>query len=315
MGVNRPGLRQGGQACSTSLWRPTIVLPQDARYWDDSTLASVLAHELVHIKRRDDAWLFGFRLCALLYWWLPWIASMYAAFVRCVEESCDDAAAEWVGHDLTYIEALAGVAVGHSRPPLGGVTHMHQHHLVGRIGRFGKLRDIELDTRGVYWSVTGVLAVVGFLSGIEPVQEVYAAQTVTVRSEAAASARVNSASVYPVTHQYTLFPAPLSDGQHKRLYSPSYAAPVIYPGAAIRQGIEGVVTVAFYVNADGAVSSPRIVSSEPAGLFEGAALRAVLNSRYPAARHGVARQTGAYHAGSLSSVEVHRYFAFRLEQR
>lgn len=328
VGLSTPALRQGSMACSTSLGRPTVVLPAQHVSWDESTLRSVLAHELVHIQRRDDVWLLLFRACVLCYWWMPWINTMYVAFLRCIEESCDDAAAHWVGHDLTYATALAGVAshamlhTGKQKTPasastrFSSLTNMHQHHLVGRIGRFAQLRQVELDTRGLYWSVTGILAAVLFLSGVEPVQRTYAALSHD-QTGIYLTSRANRAgqSVYPSTYQYTLFPEPVSAVQQRRLHNPSYAAPVIYPGTAIRQGVEGSVTVALFVNGDGAVSNPRIVDSNPGGVFDGAALRAVLNSRYLPAPAQASRQSRVGPAQSLNSVEIHRYFAFRLEHR
>lgn len=48
-----------------------------------------------------------------------------------------------------------------------------------------------------------------------------------------------------------------------------------YPAQAMREGIEGEVRVAFDVDATGVVRNPRIVSAEPAGVFEDSVLSAV----------------------------------------
>jgi len=54
----------------------------------------------------------------------------------------------------------------------------------------------------------------------------------------------------------------------------------IYPPAALAAGIEGFVEVRFTVSPSGTVSGPEIVASEPAGVFEDAALAALSRWRY-----------------------------------
>jgi protein TonB len=53
-----------------------------------------------------------------------------------------------------------------------------------------------------------------------------------------------------------------------------------YPVSALRRKIEGSVTVEFIVQPDGSVSSPRVLSANPAGLFEEAALAAAARWRF-----------------------------------
>ena len=53
-----------------------------------------------------------------------------------------------------------------------------------------------------------------------------------------------------------------------------------YPPQAAASGIEGYVEVQFSVSMDGRVANPEIVSAEPAGVFEQAALSAVSRWRY-----------------------------------
>ncbi|MEM7101052.1 MAG: M56 family metallopeptidase [Pseudomonadota bacterium] len=331
LGVDSPKLRLGGMACSTSLVTPTIVLP--ARYigWNEQVLRSVLAHELVHISRRDDLWLLLCRALLLVYWWMPWISYLYAGFVRSIEESCDDKASEQIGHPVVYLEALAGVAgeeiVARKHTPPLSVTSMHEHHLVGRIGRFSQLRELELDTSGVYWCVVGVLCVVVLLAGIEPVargvDSVQGIPDAHVRSEALRLA--SNAPLFPEIYHYNQFSAEVSAPQQNRLRTPAYEPPVIYPGQALRQELEGSVTVGFYVSSDGGVTQPQIVSSSHY-VFEAVALRAVIDSRYPAEVLAVGRRNwdldlalgfpshDASVPSSLGSVMVHRHFRFSLHK-
>ena len=48
-----------------------------------------------------------------------------------------------------------------------------------------------------------------------------------------------------------------------------------YPRKALRKGIEGYVVIQFDIDTDGAVLDPYVIESEPAGIFDRAAIKAV----------------------------------------
>ena len=54
-----------------------------------------------------------------------------------------------------------------------------------------------------------------------------------------------------------------------------FCSPPTYPRNAIRLGREGYVIVVFDVDTDGSVLDPYVVESEPTGVFERAAIKAV----------------------------------------
>lgn len=55
---------------------------------------------------------------------------------------------------------------------------------------------------------------------------------------------------------------------------------LLYPDAAFRQGIAGRVVLRVYVNETGGIDAIDVVESEPAGVFEQAAVDAVLDTRF-----------------------------------
>ncbi|TVR51606.1 MAG: energy transducer TonB [Puniceicoccaceae bacterium] len=62
-----------------------------------------------------------------------------------------------------------------------------------------------------------------------------------------------------------------------------------YPQQAAVQGIEGWVRVGFTITPEGTVQQPRVLESSPRGVFESAALRAILRWRFqPKIEGGVA---------------------------
>ena len=57
-----------------------------------------------------------------------------------------------------------------------------------------------------------------------------------------------------------------------------------YPRGAERRGIEGTVTVSYSIAADGSVTNAEVVSANPSGVFDRAALAAIESWRFaPAA--------------------------------
>lgn len=64
----------------------------------------------------------------------------------------------------------------------------------------------------------------------------------------------------------------------------------VYPQQALEQGIEGWVEVGYDVNVSGQVERARVVRSEPAEIFDEAALQAVRSWRFaPPLRQGIAQ--------------------------
>jgi protein TonB len=75
---------------------------------------------------------------------------------------------------------------------------------------------------------------------------------------------------------------PLALGQNFLCFRVAGSEPE-YPASALRRGIEGQVVIDVATDATGAVSDASVLQSEPVGVFDTAALRAVRRWRYPAA--------------------------------
>ena len=80
----------------------------------------------------------------------------------------------------------------------------------------------------------------------------------------------------------------LQPTSHQPLQLVSGSAPV-YPARLKSEGVGGLVTVAYDVSDEGKVGNLRVIGSEPPGLFDAAALRAVASWQFkPQIRNGVA---------------------------
>ena len=73
-----------------------------------------------------------------------------------------------------------------------------------------------------------------------------------------------------------------------------------YPEAARSQGIQGAVVVRYTVTAEGRVANAQVVSAEPAGVFEQAALVAVKGWRF---RPGRVKGVESEFTGMVSTIE------------
>ncbi|MEO0996705.1 MAG: energy transducer TonB, partial [Pseudomonadota bacterium] len=68
--------------------------------------------------------------------------------------------------------------------------------------------------------------------------------------------------------------------QIARELTPLVRVPAVYPHSALMKGTEGYVTLRFTVTETGSVADPEVIAAEPAGVFERAAIRAVLRWKY-----------------------------------
>jgi TonB family protein len=59
-----------------------------------------------------------------------------------------------------------------------------------------------------------------------------------------------------------------------------------YPDGALRKGTEGWVEIAYVIGTDGKVTNIKVLASDPAGVFETAATKAIARVRYQAAMQG-----------------------------
>jgi beta-lactamase regulating signal transducer with metallopeptidase domain len=95
------------------LRRPVIVLPEAAREWPAERLRVVLAHETMHMRRKDLLWQAVSQCACILYWFHPlvwWAASRLR--LEC-EQACDDGvlaqgerASDYAGH---LVEVVRGI--------------------------------------------------------------------------------------------------------------------------------------------------------------------------------------------------------------
>lgn len=118
------------------IWRPVILLPADAWNWNEDRLSVVLAHERMHILRRDPAWIAVARVTAALWWPHPLVWFALHRLIQEAEQACDDGvlaagtpATEYATHLVAMVRTISGGEVGHQ----GGLPMIRVSELERRL--------------------------------------------------------------------------------------------------------------------------------------------------------------------------------------
>ena len=111
-------LHFGANSCSSSLAGNRIVIRSDAKDWEPRAVRAVLAHEFVHLARRDDLWLFALGLVLNWYWFAPWVSLLRQQYAGAMEQSCDDRAAEMLPSCADYLDGVLCAARAEQEPAI-----------------------------------------------------------------------------------------------------------------------------------------------------------------------------------------------------
>ncbi|MBK5293788.1 MAG: TonB family protein [Acidobacteriia bacterium] len=118
------------------LGAPAILLPEQVRDWPRNRLRVVLAHELMHVRRRDT-WAMAVAQCACaLYWPHPLVWWAAARMRSECERACDDGVLAGGEKASAYAEHLMEIVRGMQQPrPIiqGGITMIRIEELQHRL--------------------------------------------------------------------------------------------------------------------------------------------------------------------------------------
>lgn len=162
--------------------RPVIVLPPDAREWDEAELRRALMHELEHIQRGD--WLMQIlaRIVAACYWFHPMVWMAWRRLCLEAERSCDDAVV--ISEERTdYAEQLVTLAQRMSATPAQPLLGMaNRSDLSARVTAV--LDDRLRRGRAGFALATGTIAAaVVVVATIAPVRAVAREEAVSAQEQ------------------------------------------------------------------------------------------------------------------------------------
>ena len=115
---------------SVGVWRPTIILPANARAWGQRQRQTVLLHELAHVRRRDCLMQLLAQFTCAVHWFNPlaWVAARQVRIER--ERATDDMVLLAGVQASTYAEVLLEIAnsLRSAKKPVAAALAMARHH-------------------------------------------------------------------------------------------------------------------------------------------------------------------------------------------
>jgi TonB family protein len=235
-----PGI---GQPVTFGLWRPVVLLPVALERADETIRRAAVAHELIHVQRRD--WLFVLveEMLRAVLWFHPAIWWMTARIRLTREEFTDHLAVLATGSRRSYIDALLAFAdAAHVAPAPAFISRAHLFHRIVLLTKEPAMSSRRIAICGIV--LTSLLGAGGwYASEAFPVRVSPASMAVTTPPAAPQQGPTSAAAVpRPVT---TENPIP------RRLF----ATPIPYPLELAGTGYEAALSIRVVVNEAGLVES------------------------------------------------------------
>ena len=219
-----------------------LVLPQNYNtLFDKATLALILEHENVHIKRKDNLINALLLLVTILMWFNPLAWMAYASIRRLQELTCD----EWVLSNKTiqqqilYSKALVNCA---ANAPAGLMAYSHYGDKKNMLQR---LTNIKHNGAHSHLAKGGLLLIAAsLLSGL----------AIAKQPEVSANKEISIAPVMRIEP--------------------------LYPKQAAEQGISGSVVLKYDITPAGETANITVVKAEPEAVFNKEAKKALMQWQY-----------------------------------
>lgn len=126
-----PGLLEPGVV---GLFHPILLLPADImQRLTPSQLEAVLAHELWHVRRRDNLTSAIHMVVEAAFWFYPLVWWISARLVEERERACDEEVLRRGAEPATYAEAILNVCTSYLESPLSSVSGVTGSNLKRRI--------------------------------------------------------------------------------------------------------------------------------------------------------------------------------------
>lgn len=243
---DKPSLLLSPDRMEPGVWgilRPVIVLPEAiVEHLSEEELETMLSHELMHIKRRDN--FSGHMQAALccLFWFHPLVWLINHRLLAEREQACDEKVLELGGAPEAYASSILKVVRFCNGWRMAGASGATGSNLRRRIKN---IMDGNTKRRFTVWqralcaglaALAVILSVAGGLFGFGETGGAHAVESKGERSVSAAATR----------------------GQDKMTKGKPVSIPQpVYPEEAKKKGIFGTVEVEIEINEEGKVSSAR----------------------------------------------------------
>jgi beta-lactamase regulating signal transducer with metallopeptidase domain len=146
------------------LWRPTLLLPEGImERLTASELEAVIAHELCHVRRRDNLFASIHMVAEALFWFHPLVWWIGARLLEERERACDESVLSLGNQPRVYADAILNVCKLYTESPLVCVSGVTGSDIKRRIEAIMKNR-IGLKLNGakkLLLAAAGVAALAG----------------------------------------------------------------------------------------------------------------------------------------------------------
>ncbi|MGY8837186.1 MAG: M56 family metallopeptidase [Enterobacterales bacterium] len=225
-----------------------LVLPSNYNaQFDKATLALILEHENVHIKRKDNLTNALILLPTILLWFNPLAWACYASMRRLQELTCDERvlANKTTQQHILYSKALISCA---ANAPTGLMAYSHYGDKKTMLQR---LTNIKHSAERSKFAKGGLLLVAAsMLSGLAIAKQ------------------------------------PEVNKTQEEHISPTIRIEPAYPIKAAQQGISGSVVLKYDIAANGKTKNISVIQSKPKDVFDKSAKEALAKWKYKASDSG-----------------------------
>jgi TonB family protein len=257
------------------IWRPAILLPDEASEWNEADLRRALVHELEHVRRGDWAIQLAARATCIFYWCHPlvWVTLRWLSLAA--ERAADDAVVRSAEH-TEYAEQLVLLAgrlsKARTQPALGMAN---RSDLSARVSAL--LDASQRRGRAGWWAAVSALSVAGLVVLLlAPVRAVTqsekqtAASTQTPGSQSNATGKKSATDRAEVRWRVSTLPRESQSNTTGKAYKlknvtsrfprPIKKATPRYPADAKAAGVSGAVSVRVLISEEGKVIEAEAVS-------------------------------------------------------
>lgn len=138
------------------IFRPVLLWPRSvSEHLDDAHLEAVIAHELCHVRRRDNLAAVVHMLVEAVFWFHPLVWWMGARLIAERERACDEAVIELGSHRHTYAESILKVCEFCLSSPLtcvSGVTGADLKKRMVQIMTDRVVRKLDFTRKLLLWT-------------------------------------------------------------------------------------------------------------------------------------------------------------------
>lgn len=261
-----------------------ILLPERFPHLEEALQRAIACHEMLHVARRD--WIFNLleEFILALFWFHPAVAWLVHRIRLSREQTVDAQVVELTKARKPYLRALLEIATGGMAPMLGTASgFLKERQLAYRIELL--VKEVRMSKVRLYSSLLGIFGLLVLAGSIAiwafPLKTPTQPLTVTA---AAPTAAASEESQPQSNRKITESEKPTGTDANLKLAVVKKVNPV-YPPAAKKTGVEGVVVLRATIAKDGSVSNLVVVSGDP--LLVKPALDAVRQWRYASVEKSV----------------------------